>query len=63
MISPVEFVRQVRREASKVIYPTRKEVTVTTVMVFVFVMLAATYFLIIDQVLVRCIHFILGLGS
>lgn len=48
MISPVEFVRQVKREASKVTWPTRKEVGVTTIMVFILVLLIAAYFILVD---------------
>jgi len=63
MISPVEFMRQVKREAGKVTWPTRKEVTVTTLMVFVLVVIAALFFLLADGILARVIHFILGLGG
>jgi len=63
MISPFEFIRQVRREGSKVTWPTRKEVVTTTIMVFILVMLAAGFFLIVDQILVRIVKFILGLGA
>jgi len=63
MISPVEFIRQVRSEVSKVTWPTRKEVIVTTIMVFILVLLAAAFFLIADQILMRIIKFILGLGA
>lgn len=63
MISPVEFVQQVKREISKVTWPTRKEVVVTSIMVFVLVMLAAGFFLVVDQVLVRIVNFVLGLGA
>ena len=40
-----------RSEASKVTWPTRKETTVTTGMVFLMVVLAAIFFLVVDQVL------------
>lgn len=63
MINPIDFVQQVKREISKVIWPTRKEVTVTTIMVFILVMLAAGFFLLADQVLIRMIKLILGLGA
>lgn len=63
MISPIVFIQQVKREISKVTWPTRKEVTITTVMVFVLVMIAATFFLLVDQVLVRIVNFVLGLGA
>ncbi len=41
---PFEFLAQVREEGSKVTWPTRREVAVTTGMVFAFV-LAATLFI------------------
>lgn len=63
MISPVEFIRQVRSEVSKVTWPTRKEVMITTIMVFILVLLAAGFFLIVDQVLMRIVKFVLGLGA
>jgi len=63
MINPLEFMRQVRREASKVTWPRRKEVTMTTTMVFILVILAAVFFLVVDQVLVRIVKFVLGLGA
>jgi preprotein translocase subunit SecE len=63
MLSPVEFIQQVKREVSKVSWPTRKEVVVTTIMVFVLVLIAAGFFLAVDQVLVRIIRAVLGLGG
>jgi preprotein translocase subunit SecE len=61
--SPVEFVQQVRREVAKVTWPSRKETTVSTVMVFVFVVLIAIFFFVTDQVLSHLVRLILGLGS
>jgi preprotein translocase subunit SecE len=63
MLSPVEFIQQVKREISKVAWPTRKEVIVTTIMVFVLVLIAAGFFLAVDQILVRIIRTLLGLGG
>lgn len=59
----VEFAREVRREAGKVTWPTRKETTVTTAMVFVMVILAALFFLVTDQVLAFAVKLVLGLGG
>lgn len=59
-ISPGEFAKQVRQEGSKVTWPTRKESTVTTAMVFVMVVLAAIFFLLVDMVLSTGIKAILG---
>jgi preprotein translocase subunit SecE len=63
MLSPIEFIQQVKREISKVTWPTRKEVVITSIMVFILVLLAAGFFLLVDQVLVRLVKFVLGLGA
>jgi len=61
--SPVEFARDVRREVSKVTWPSRKETGVTTAMVFVMVILAAIFFLVVDQVIALGVRLIFGLGG
>ena len=60
--SPVEFVRQVRQEASKVTWPTRKETLITTATVLVMIVLVALFFFLIDQVFSWGVKEILGLG-
>jgi preprotein translocase subunit SecE len=49
--SPVEFFRQVNQERKKVTWPTRKETTITTIMVFVMVVVASVFFLAVDTIL------------
>ena len=61
--SPIEFIRQVRQETSKVTWPTRKETAVTTGMVFVMVFLMAVFFFFVDQILAFGVQLILGLGG
>ncbi len=61
--TPVEFFRDVRREMTKVTWPSRKETVVTTSMVFVMVILSALFFLVVDQVMSFGVRQILGLGS
>ncbi len=61
--NPLEFMRQVRQETSKVTWPTRKETMVSTAMVFVFVILAALFFFLVDQVLSFGIRTVFGLGA
>ncbi len=61
--SPIEFLRQVRQEADKVTWPTRKETMVTTLMVFVMSIIMALFFFSVDQVLSVGIRFILGIGG
>jgi len=58
-----EFVQQVRQELSRVTWPTRKETTVTTAMVFVMVFIAAAFFFVVDQVLSYGVRVLFGLGQ
>ena len=46
--NPAEFFRQVREEVAKVTWPRRREVGITTAMVFGFVVIAAVFFLAVD---------------
>jgi len=61
--SPGEFFRQVRREASKVTWPTPKEAGITSVMVFIMVVIMAVFFLSVDFFLNLGIQSLLGLGE
>jgi preprotein translocase subunit SecE len=61
--SPAEFVRQVRQEVSRVTWPTRKEIIVTTIMVFIMVTVLSIFFLLVDKVLSFGVRQILGLGG
>jgi preprotein translocase subunit SecE len=48
-VSPIQFFKQVRQEVSKVTWATRKEVIVTSIMVFVLGSIAAAFFFFIDS--------------
>ena len=58
--NPFEFIQQVRAEGRKVTWPGRREVLITTIMVFIMVTLAALFFLAADQVLSFGVGFLLG---
>lgn len=62
-ISPFKFMQEVRAEAQKVTWPTRKETTVTTIMVFVMVAVASIFFLLADQVMRIGVGFLLGINT
>ena len=62
-ISPFKFLQEVRAEAEKVTWPTRKETTVTTIMVFVMVAIASVFFLVADQIMRVAVTTILGIGG
>ena len=61
--SPLEFIRQVRHEVTKVTWPSRKETVITTILVFVMVFICAAFFLVVDRVLAWGISLILGMGA
>ena len=60
-VGPFQFIQQVRQETAKVTWPTRNETTVTAIMVFVMVALAALFFFLVDQILGTAVRWILGL--
>jgi preprotein translocase subunit SecE len=62
-INPGQFYRQVRQEVTKVTWPSRKETTISTVMVFVMVVLASIFFLLVDQFFAWGVKLIFGLGA
>jgi preprotein translocase subunit SecE len=49
--NPAQFIQQVRAEAAKVVWPTRRETGLTTVMVFIMAAVAAAFFFTVDQLL------------
>jgi preprotein translocase subunit SecE len=59
----MHFLREVRQEASKVTWPTRKETTISTGMVVVMVIVAAIFFFVADELLSLGVRFLLGLGA
>jgi preprotein translocase subunit SecE len=61
-ISPFKFMQEVRAEAQKVTWPTRKETTITTIMVFVMVAVASVFFLLTDQLMRIAVSFVLGIN-
>ncbi len=55
-----QFTSEVREEAKKVTWPTGRETRLTTTFVFVFAVIAALYFLMVDQVIYRLLNLIIG---
>ncbi|APX12566.1 MULTISPECIES: preprotein translocase subunit SecE [Tateyamaria] len=49
--NPLQFIQQVRSEVSKVVWPTRREVFLTTVMVFILSALTAVFFALVDIII------------
>ena len=47
-LNPIQFIQQVRSEVAKVVWPSRREVMLTTIMVFIMAALTATFFSLVD---------------
>jgi preprotein translocase subunit SecE len=62
-VSPFKFLQEVRQEVAKITWPSRRETTITTIMVFVFATIAGLFFLMADQVIRMTVTFLLGIGS
>ena len=50
MINPLKFIQSVKQEAFKVTWPSKKDVMVGSLMVFVLATIAALFFLLLDQI-------------
>ncbi len=49
--NPLQFIQQVRSEVAKVVWPSRREVVLTSVMVFALAMATAAFFFLIDFII------------
>jgi len=58
--NPFTFLQQVRAEVAKVVWPTRRETVVTTIMTLILVFITAIFFFIIDQGLSYVTGFLFG---
>ena len=58
--NPLQFLQQVRAEVSKVVWPTRRELITTTLMVFAMAVLAAIFFFIVDWTIRQGLQLVLG---
>jgi preprotein translocase subunit SecE len=61
--NPFTFLQQVRAEAAKIVWPSRRETAISTLMVVVMAVLASLFFLAADQIMSRGVTLLLGIGS
>lgn len=59
-VNPLKFMGEVRSEVSKVTWPTRREVVLTTVMVFIMTALLASFFALVDLLIRFGLNGVLG---
>ena len=60
--NPFTFLQQVRAEAAKVTWPSRRETMISTIMVLVFAVIAMVFFFTADQIMAYAVELILGIG-
>ena len=61
--TPGEFVAQVRTEAAKISWPTRRETITTTIFVLIMTTVLSIFFLGVDQILGWAVRFLLSFAS
>jgi len=62
MKNPLKFIQEVKQEAFKVTWPTGKETLQGTLMVVAMAIIAALFFLMLDQILKFLLELLLKLG-
>ena len=62
MSGPIQYFREVKQEAQKVTWPSRKETIASTIAVFIMVALASVFLYLADQVLAWLVSLVLGIG-
>ncbi len=62
MAGPFQYFKEVKQEAQKVTWPSRKETIASTIAVFIMVALASVFLFLSDQVLAWLVSLVLGFG-
>lgn len=57
----ITFFGDVRREVDKISWPGRKEVVITTVIVFILAIIASLFFGVVDTLAYKTVHFIISM--
>lgn len=60
-VNPGEFIRQVRAETAKVVWPSSRETIMTTVMVLIMTTILGLFFFAVDSVFSRIVKALLSL--
>jgi preprotein translocase subunit SecE len=63
MANPLQFLQQVRAEVAKVVWPSRREVMLTTIMVFIMAALTSVFFALVDLIIRTGLQAVLGMAS
>jgi preprotein translocase subunit SecE len=63
MANPFQFLQEVRSEAKKIVWPTRRETMITTGLVILMVLAASLFFVVVDWVLRMGVGLMLRIGQ
>ncbi|HYA81277.1 MAG TPA: preprotein translocase subunit SecE [Methylocystis sp.] len=63
MVNPFQFLQEVRGEAKKITWPTRRETMITTGLVIAMVIVASIFFVVVDWVLRFAVGVLLRIGQ
>lgn len=61
-VGPLKFFQEVQREANKVTWPSWRETYLTTIMVFIMVVVSMLFFAVVDYSLGIGLNLVLGVG-
>ena len=62
MANAFEFIQQVRAEAQRVVWPSRRETLITTGLVLVLMVFASLFLMVVDFGLQQLVGLVLGFG-
>ncbi|MDR1488173.1 MAG: preprotein translocase subunit SecE [Holosporales bacterium] len=54
------FIGEVKNEVEKISWPGKQEIIITTVVVFILALLASVFFSVVDTVIYRIVHSVVG---
>ena len=57
----IDFIKEVKKEGKKIVWPTRKETLITTAMVLIMVVIFSIFFLLVDNIIAWFIKTLMGL--
>lgn len=61
--TPLEFIRQVRAETKKVVWPTRQETITTGIMVMIMTLMLGVFFFTIDSIFAAIVKLLLSFAK
>ena len=63
MVNPFQFMQEVRSEAKKIVWPTRRETLITSGLVILMVLASSLFFVVVDWVLRMGVGLMLRIGQ